>query len=159
MEQRSRPNVSPNFLAMVCRMSTKWSYDEISVRMSTTATRWSRSRSSSATRARKEAIVSPVPDGGSSRGRSTTMLVMGFPDVRGELGAGVPDDAVASRSLGHVECVVGGLQQRVAIHQSRVRPGRDTAADRCLERASLEREPVRRYPETRPLGEGHRRVH
>src|SRR6185312_5462653 len=145
---------------MVCRMSTKWSEDEISVRMSTTATRWSRSRSSSAMRARSVAIVSPLPDGGSppSRGRSTTVLVMGFPGVRSELGARVADDAIASRSLGYIECVVGGLQQRVAVHESRVRPGRDTAANRCLEWPSLERKPVRRYPQTRPLGERHRRV-
>ena len=35
---------------MLCRMSTKCSEDEISCKMSTTATRWSRSFCSSATR-------------------------------------------------------------------------------------------------------------
>src|SRR5512134_2066651 len=51
MEQRSRPNASPSFRAITCRMSMKWRELCTSRRISITARRCLRSRSSSATRA------------------------------------------------------------------------------------------------------------
>src|SRR3712207_5433168 len=51
--QRSRPKISPSLRAMPERMSTKCREEEISSRMSTIAVSWSRSRCSSATRARR----------------------------------------------------------------------------------------------------------
>src|SRR5205823_5777182 len=56
MEQRSRPNASPSLRAIACRMSMKWSEVETSLRISMTASRCVRSRSSSATRAARRSL-------------------------------------------------------------------------------------------------------
>src|SRR6266581_301192 len=56
MEQRSSPNASPSLRAIACRMSMKWSEVETSLRISMTARRCVRSRSSSATRAARRSV-------------------------------------------------------------------------------------------------------
>src|SRR5689334_22030067 len=61
------------------RMSTKWREVEISWRMSTTATRWSRSRWSSAIRARSEAISASCSCAIAWRVRGVPIAVVGAP--------------------------------------------------------------------------------
>src|SRR5579884_2939272 len=60
MEQRSRPNASPSFRAIAWRMSMKCSEVETSLRISMTASRCLRSRSSSATRAARRSASAAV---------------------------------------------------------------------------------------------------
>src|SRR5919204_6609674 len=143
---------------MVCRMSTKWRDAEISVRMSTTATRWSRSRSSSARRARRRPSSSVAPLRDSSDCCSTPVLFIDVLHVGVEFGAVEADDPVAAERLGDVERVVGRLHQLVAMTDPRVRPGGHSTAQRPVEQLALEPERMSLYLLTRSLREGHRGI-
>src|SRR5258705_1382535 len=110
--------------------------------MSTIATRWSRSRCNSVTRARRRGSSSPlggvssVAGGVVGAGGSVCSFVLGL--VRVELVAVESDHAVATHLLGHVECVVGRAHERLAVLDLRVRPPRHTEARRALEGAAVE---------------------
>src|SRR5919202_2517522 len=123
--------------------------------MSTTATRWSRSRSSSARRARRRSSSSVASLRDSSDCCSTPMLVIDILAVGVEFGAVEANDPVASKRLSDVERVVGGLHQLVAMTDPRVRPGGHAAAQRPVQRPAFEPERMSLYLLTRPLRERH----
>src|SRR3954470_18732183 len=155
---------------MVCRMSTKCSDAEISCRMSTTATRLSRSRCSSATRARRR--------GSSSGSAGAPELSAGFPAVAGPLSLGVllkgwltvrgcvrvefvaveSNDTIPAGFLCHVQRVVRGAHQAVAVRHARMRPSGHAEACRPTDRPAVEHECMRLDGFAHPFGEGHRRV-
>src|SRR5919202_5655921 len=68
------------------------------------------------------------------------------------------DDPVAAGLLGHVEGVVGGSHQRLAVPYAGVRHGRNAEARRAAEGATLERERVSLHFLTHTLGKRHSRV-
>src|SRR3954469_14549073 len=158
MAQRSSPKVSPSLRAMVCSTSTKWSDAETSCRMSTMASRWLRSRWSSATRSRSRATSSPC--GGSSSvfgsaevwsGCSVSILV-GL--VRVELIAVEADDFVAAGFLGDVQGVVRGSHEVVTLIDPRVWPSRHAKAGRAREGPTGKGECIPLDAFAHPLGEG-----
>src|SRR5438128_1449674 len=91
---------------MVCRMSVKCREAEIWVRMSTTATMWSRSRSSSATRARST-LVSSAGGRGSSVNCSVRMLIIDVLHVRVEFFRVEPNHAIPPERLRDIQPIVG----------------------------------------------------
>src|SRR5450432_1916280 len=135
-------------------MSVKWSEAEISVRMSTTATRWSRSRSSSATRARSTLVSSAGPRC-SSTNCSVRMLIIDVLHVLVEYVAIELYDNVSSGRLGDIERIVGRLHELLPGMDAGMLPPCDPDADRALECAAVVFELMLLYLLTHALGERH----
>src|SRR5664279_1687412 len=125
--------------------------------MSTTATRWSRSRSSSATRARSTLVASAGPRC-SSTNCSARMLIIDVLHVRVEFGAVVLDDSVSAGRFGDIERIIGGLHQLLPRMNAGMLVPRDSYADRADERAPMVFELMLLYLLTHPIGESHRCV-
>src|SRR4030095_2469152 len=140
-------------------MSTKCSEDEMSCRMSTTATSWSRSRCSSAILSSSRAVS---PSGGEER--SIADINLGVLIIGGGLGVLVEgltieaDDAVSSRLLRHVQRVVSSFHEGITVFDSRMRPCRHAAAHRALQGPAVENERVSLYCFTRAFREGNGRI-
>src|SRR4051812_17101535 len=158
MAERSSPNASPSLRAIACRMSTKWSDDEISCRMSTMATRWSRSRCSSATRALSRATSSSRPESSSVGGGIMFVCSILRRDVLVELCAVESNDLVATRFLGDVEGLVSRLHESVAVRDAGVWPCGDSKARRALQGTAFEGKSMRLDAFTHPFRERDRRV-
>src|SRR6185369_4246410 len=124
-------------------MSTKWSEEEISCRMSTMATRWSRSRCSSATRARSRAISSSRPESSSVGGGIMFVCSILRRDVLVELVAVEANHLVPTRLLGDVQGVVGRFHERVAVGDAWMRPRSNAKAHGALQGAAVERKSMR----------------
>src|SRR5690348_3754481 len=157
MAQRSSPNVSPSLRAIVCSTSTKWSDAETSWRMSTMATRWSRSRCSSATRARRRAsssLAAGDPSVGIAVDAGFVCSIVGGL-VLVELVAVEPDHPVAAGLLGHVQRIVGHADERVTVADLRVWPPSHPEAGRPLRGAAREGECMALHVFPHPLGERH----
>src|SRR5262245_17511811 len=134
-------------------MSTKCSEAEISCRMSTIATRWSRSRCSSLTRARRRATSSSLPSesgvgdrwgwdvgdwfGGIAYVASGVFSIF-CRDVLVELVAVEPYDAVAACLLRHIQRIVRGPHETFAVPNARVGPSGHTETRRTADRDILE---------------------
>src|SRR5450755_3467575 len=125
--------------------------------MSTTATRWSRSRSSSATRARSTLVSSAGPRC-SSTNCSARMLIIDVLHVRVEFVTIVLDDPVSSGRFGDVERIIGRLHQLLPRVNAGMLVARDSYANRTAERAPMVFELMLLYLLTHPIGESHRRV-
>src|SRR5437868_1711121 len=142
-------------------MSTKWRDDEISCRISTIATKWSRSRCSSATRALSRATSSSLPPdsfiGNAGRCDSVSWSVWSIVrrKVLVELVAVETNDPVSARLLRDVQRVIGGAHEHITVADARVRPGGNTEASRAADLRPVERECMAFDFFAHPFGECH----
>src|SRR6185437_775012 len=82
MEQRSSPKACPSLRAMTCRISLTYGEADASVRMSMTATRCPRSRSSCAIRSRSRAASSGAPRLSSVEDAAAIVVIIALPGIR-----------------------------------------------------------------------------
>src|SRR6185437_14324615 len=82
IEQRSSPNASPSLRAITCRISLTWGEADASVRMSMTATRCPRSRSSCAIRSRSRPASSGAPRLSSVEDDAAIVVLIALPGIR-----------------------------------------------------------------------------